>query len=110
MIAVLRPDQPDYRARLEALCRRTTEAASDVEEKVAQILADVRSRGDDAVRELTERFDQRAPGPDGSYELSPERWDARAAEVAPAGAQPPSSARPSESAPSTSGRSRPATS
>lgn len=84
MIAVLRPDQPHYRARLEALCRRTTEAASDVEEKVAQILADVRGRGDDAVRELTERFDQRGPGPDGSYELSAEAWDARAAEVTPA--------------------------
>jgi len=84
MIAVLRPDQPHYRARLETLCRRTTEAASDVEEKVAQILADVRGRGDDAVRELTERFDQRGPGPDGSYELSAEAWDARAAEVTPA--------------------------
>ncbi len=43
----------------------------------------MRGRGDDAVRELTERFDQRAPGPDGSYELTAEAWDARAAEVAP---------------------------
>jgi histidinol dehydrogenase len=49
---------------------------------VRSILRDVRLRGDDAVRELTERFDQRSPGQTG-YELSRERWNELADSVEP---------------------------
>jgi histidinol dehydrogenase len=67
----------------EALLVRSTRMAAGVDDAVAAIVADVRARRDAAVAEYTQRFDKRAPI-DGSYELSRERWDARAAVVAPA--------------------------
>jgi histidinol dehydrogenase len=70
-------------AEAEALLDRTTRMAEGVDAAVAQILADVRARGDAAVADYTRRFDRREPV-DGSYELSAAQWDARAAEVAPA--------------------------
>jgi histidinol dehydrogenase len=65
-----------------ALLDRTTRMAAGVDDAVAAILADVRARRDAAVAEYTRRFDRREPVA-GSYELSRERWDARAAAVAP---------------------------
>src|SRR5512144_1573232 len=65
-----------------ALLERTTRMAAGVDETVAAILADVRARRDAAVADYTRRFDHREPVA-GSYELSRERWDARAAAVAP---------------------------
>lgn len=69
--------------RLEQLLRRTTAFAPEVEATVRQILDDVRQRGDQAVRELTERLDGRAPTGD-SYEIPRERWHAALEQVAPA--------------------------
>ncbi len=66
-----------------ALLDRTTRMAPGVDDAVAAILADVRARRDAAVADYTRRFDRREPVA-GSYELSRERWDARAAAVAPA--------------------------
>src|SRR3954465_14793884 len=66
-----------------ALLDRSTRMAEGVDDAVAAILADVRARRDAAVAEYTRRFDKREPVA-GSYELSPARWDAAAAEVAPA--------------------------
>ena len=63
-----------------ALLDRTTRMAEGVDDAVAAIIADVRERRDAAVTEYTRRFDQREPVA-GSYELSGERWDARAATV-----------------------------
>jgi len=65
-----------------ALLDRTTRMAEGVDAAVAAIVADVRERRDEAVAEYTRRFDQREPV-GGSYELLAERWDARAATVAP---------------------------
>jgi histidinol dehydrogenase len=65
-----------------ALLDRTTRMAAGVDDAVAAILADVRARRDAAVVEYTRRFDHREPVA-GSYELSRERWDARAAAVVP---------------------------
>src|SRR5512144_2006966 len=64
-----------------ALLERTTRMAAGVDEAVAAILADVRARRDAAVADYTRRFDHRQPVA-GSYELSREHWDARAAGVA----------------------------
>lgn len=69
--------------RLEQLMRRSTVFAPEVEAAVRDILDDVRGRGDQAVRELTERFDRRSPV-GGSYEIPRERWAAALEEVAPA--------------------------
>ena len=65
-----------------ALLARSTRMAEGVDDAVAAILADVRERRDAAVTDYTRRFDQREPVA-GSYEVPRERWDARAAAVAP---------------------------
>ncbi|MCB9559612.1 MAG: histidinol dehydrogenase [Kofleriaceae bacterium] len=83
LLRTVRPDDPADAPALAALLDRSTTSADDVEHAVRAILADVRGRGDAAVREYTERFDQRAPGADGGYELPRERWHAIADTVAP---------------------------
>jgi histidinol dehydrogenase len=65
------------------LLERSIGHGDPVDEPVRAIVADVRARGDDAVREYTERFDRRAPGGDGGYELAAAVWDAAADSVAP---------------------------
>ncbi len=76
-------DAPDRESRLESLCGRSASASAsaEVEASVRQILGAVRSRGDDAVREYTEKFDGRAPDASGSYEIPAARWRERAASV-----------------------------
>ncbi len=64
-----------------AILDRSTRMAGDIDAQVAQILADVRARRDDAVADYTRRFDKREPTA-GSYELSREAWDAGAERVA----------------------------
>jgi histidinol dehydrogenase len=64
-----------------ALLDRSTTFATEVESAVHAIVEDVRSRGDAAVREYTERFDRRSPvgRSDGdTYEIHEEAWAARA--------------------------------
>lgn len=82
----IRSSEPEFTARRLELCRRGRLPADGdrVEEEARAIIADVRTRGDRAIREYTERFDGRAPDPaTGSYELSAERWGAAAARVDP---------------------------
>ena len=69
-------------AETAALLDRSTRMAAGVDDAVAAIVADVRVRRDAAVTDYTRRFDKRDPL-HGSYELSPKRWDDRAATVAP---------------------------
>ncbi len=64
-----------------ALLVRTTRMASGIDDGVAAILADVRTRGDAAIAEYTRHFDDRGPT-DGSFEVSRARWDALAGQVA----------------------------
>ena len=59
MIACLSSVDADFDASLEALLRIPEEEEADVRETVAQILKDVRARGDTAIVELTNRFDRR---------------------------------------------------
>ena len=70
-------------AAAEALLDRTTRFEGGIDEQVAAIVADVRARGDAAVADYTRRFDHRAPDASGSYEVSPARRAALAAEVSP---------------------------
>jgi histidinol dehydrogenase len=75
---------PTIEAGTPALARvmdRSTSFAPEVEAQVAAIVHAVRTRGDDAVREYTERFDRRSPVA-GSYELARDEWERRAATVA----------------------------
>ena len=54
---------PDFEAEFTALLNAKREDSPDVDDAVAGIIADVRARGDDAVIELTERFDRIALTP-----------------------------------------------
>jgi histidinol dehydrogenase len=60
-----------------ALLDRSTRFPDGVDDAVAAILHDVRTRGDDAVAEYTRRFDSREP----PYEVSRARWDELAGKV-----------------------------
>ncbi len=74
---------PDFEAAVAALCDRTASSSPEVDAKVRDIIADVRARGDAAVRELTEKFDGRSPGPSGTYEIPRSRWDKAAEGLSP---------------------------
>ena len=63
-----------------ALLVRSSQVASDVDAKVAAILRDVATRGDEAVIEYTRTFDKREPT-EGSYEIARPRWDELAGQV-----------------------------
>ncbi|MEM9319139.1 MAG: histidinol dehydrogenase [Pseudomonadota bacterium] len=71
----------DFERQFEALLGAKREEAADVDAAVAEIIADVRKGGDDALIELTARFDRVA--------LTPETLAFTAAEIADAVAQVP---------------------
>ena len=48
----------DFEARFAAILARGEETGKEVEAVVLDIIADVRSRGDEALLEFTERFDR----------------------------------------------------
>jgi histidinol dehydrogenase len=77
MIRLLRLDDPLQRAQAQQLRAHAGEGPGEV---VRQIIAGVRLRGDEAVRELTARFDGAdLPEPF----LAEERWDELAAQCSP---------------------------
>ena len=59
MLQVHRRGEPDYEQALQTLGRRGDTDLARVQDKVAAILADVESRGDIAVREYTQKFEDR---------------------------------------------------
>ncbi|WP_103332837.1 histidinol dehydrogenase [Pseudotabrizicola formosa] len=58
-------DEADFEARFAALLGMKREEAEDVDQAVAEIIADVRARGDAAVLELTARYDRLKLEPSG---------------------------------------------
>jgi len=56
-IARLSTSQPDFDGRLKALTAIDSTLDKEVEERVGEIIADVRSRGDDAVLHYTGKYD-----------------------------------------------------
>lgn len=70
---------PDFETAFAALLSAKREDSPDVDTVVAEIIADVRARGDDAVIELTARFDR--------LELSPETLRFTSEEIEQAAAQ-----------------------
>jgi histidinol dehydrogenase len=58
MSRIIHVDHPDFEVHFKALLASKREVSSDVDAVVAAILADVRSRGDEALFEYTKRFDQ----------------------------------------------------
>ncbi len=60
MPVFLTTTDPDFEAAFQALLGQKREEAEDVDQAVAEIIADVRGRGDQAVIDLTARFDRLA--------------------------------------------------
>ncbi len=77
--------EDDFEPRFAALLAMKREDAPDVDTAVAEIIADVRTRGDAAVIALTERFDR--------LTLTPQTLAFSEAEIAEAAAQVPAAER-----------------
>ncbi len=60
----LTTEDPEFESAFAALLNAKREDSPDVDATVAEIIADVRARGDDALIELTERFDRLSLSPD----------------------------------------------
>jgi histidinol dehydrogenase len=58
MLRILKFSDPDFKAQFAAIEGRGAATPAGVEETVKQIIAEVRSRGDAALFELTARFDR----------------------------------------------------
>ncbi|HLT78211.1 MAG TPA: histidinol dehydrogenase [Ferrovibrio sp.] len=71
---------PDFAAKFEAMVKAKRDAEADVGAVVAQIIADVRKRGDAALHELNLKFDQVDSARLG-LRISPAEIDAAAAKV-----------------------------
>jgi histidinol dehydrogenase len=85
MPVFLNSTDPDFETRFAALLEMKREDAPEVDDVVAEIIGDVRARGDKAVIELTERFDRLA--------LMPETLAFTPEEIADATAQVPTEER-----------------
>ena len=71
---------PDFEEQFAALLGAKREDSPDVDAAVAEIIADVRARGDASVIELTERFDRLTLTPE-TLRFAPEEIEALIAEV-----------------------------
>ena len=76
-------DQPDFEQAFTALLSAKREDSPDVDDTVAEIIAQVRSNGDAAVIELTQKFDRIALTPD-TLRITAAEVDAAVAEVSDA--------------------------
>ena len=78
MVTLTRLDsvQPDFQARLARLLQFDDAADAAIEQTVAAILHDVKTRGDAAVLEYTERFDRLPAASLASLELHPDQLQA----------------------------------
>src|SRR5258708_3611748 len=80
MLRIIDAKDPDYSARLRPLCERSAETPPSIEAAARDVIHQVRRRGDAAVRELTEKFEQRALD---ALELPRAAWLEQASHVAP---------------------------
>jgi histidinol dehydrogenase len=78
MLRTIIEGEPDFQSQLKALVDRSAAMPESIEAGARAIVADVRVRGDAALRELTQRFESRALS---AVELSRADWEAGAASV-----------------------------
>ena len=83
MPVTLTTQDPDFETAFQAFLGTKREADADVDAVVAGIISDVRTRGDAAVLELTEKFDRLALTPE-TLAFSKDEIDAAIATVPPA--------------------------
>jgi histidinol dehydrogenase len=75
VLRLLTPADPDYLERMQALCRRLSELPEAVESAARAVVRQVRTEGDQALRDLTLRFEKRALS---RFELSADEWTTQA--------------------------------
>jgi histidinol dehydrogenase len=83
MPVFLRADAPDFAAGFDTLLSMKRESAADVDSVVADIIADIRARGDAALIEYTRRLDRLDLTPE-TLQVSEAEIDAAIAAVPPA--------------------------
>ncbi len=71
-IAKLSSQQPDFQAVLARLLRFDAAQDEAISTTVKQVIADIRARGDQALLELTQKFDQLAVGSVSDLEITPQ--------------------------------------
>jgi histidinol dehydrogenase len=74
----------DFEAEFQRVRHWSAETDSAIEERVAAIVADVRTRGDAAVLEYTQRFDGVSAATVGALEITPAELQAALATITPA--------------------------
>ncbi|MEQ1804278.1 MAG: histidinol dehydrogenase [Burkholderiaceae bacterium] len=74
----------DFEAQLQCVLHWSAQADAAIEARVAQIIADVRERGDAAVLEYTLRFDGLAAGSVGALEIGQDELRAALSAITPA--------------------------
>ena len=82
MPSFLSTQDADFEARFNALLGMKREEAEDVDQAVAGIIADVRARGDQAVLDLTTKFDRLTLTAE-SLAFTPDEIEAECAKVSP---------------------------
>ena len=80
MVMKLDCDAPDFEAEFAAFFDRKRGAAADVDKAVAEIIADVRARGDQAICDLTAKFDRLELEP-GQFRITQAEMDDAAQQV-----------------------------
>jgi len=78
MLRTIIQGDPDFESQLKVLVDRSAATPESIESSARTIVADVRQRGDAALRELTQRFEGRVLS---AIELSRADWQAAAASV-----------------------------
>jgi histidinol dehydrogenase len=72
LMRVIKSDSVNFAEEWREVCDRRVDSVMDVEKDVAKIIADVRSRGDEALRGFIKKFDGPALE---EFEVTPEEWD-----------------------------------
>src|SRR4029077_2860237 len=80
MLRIYEKNDPAYASRLAALCERNATLPPEIEVSAREVIGEVRTGGDAALRALSVRFDHRTLD---AIELSARAWDELAAQVAP---------------------------
>jgi len=78
MLRTIIEGEPDFEAKLSVLTNRSGTVPESIESGARAIIAEVRRRGDEAIRELTKRFENRELA---ALELSAADWDAAVVSV-----------------------------
>ncbi len=83
-IAQFATSAPDFEARLAQVLHWSAQTDAAIEERVAEIIADVRARGDAAVLDCTRRFDGLHADSLAALEIGRDEMHAALAEISPA--------------------------